>query len=319
MSKISILIPCYNEEGAIQDLYDKISGWCRLQDHSYEILFVNDGSKDCTAAILDNIAAQDLHVKVIHFARNYGQTAAMMAGIDYASGDVLIAMDGDGQNDPSDISKLIAKIDEGYDVVSGWRKDRQDKTINRKIPSWLANKLISWVSGISLHDYGCSLKAYRSSVIKGVNLYGEMHRFIPIYASWFGARVTEIPVNHYARTTGVSKYGINRTLKVMLDLMVVKFLHGYMTKPIYIIGGFGMISIALGILSFAYATYLKLVCGTSYIQTPLPLFAAISFLMGVLSILIGLVSEVLMRTYYESQNKKPYHVDVVRNYQTCAE
>lgn len=308
MPNLSVIIPCYNEEGAVVSLYKKLRQWFSNQSRAYEIVFVNDGSKDGTALILDELAQKDPYVKVIHFVRNYGQTAAIMAGIDEALGDVLILMDGDGQNDPSDIGKLLSKIDEGYDVISGWRQDRQDKTISRKIPSWLANKLISWVSGIRLHDYGCSLKAYKKECIKGVNLYGEMHRFIPIYASWLGAKVAEIPVSHHARTTGVSKYGINRTLKVMLDLMVVKFFHGYMTKPIYVMGGFGFIAMGLSFVSFIYATYLKFGCGTSYILTPLPLFSAISFLVGILSILIGLLSEVLMRTYYESQNKKPYVV-----------
>lgn len=311
MLDISIVVPCYNEEGALDELYQNIKSWCKSQNRTYEILLVNDGSKDKTDEILNKIATADKHVKPIHFVRNYGQTAAMMAGIDHALGEVIILMDGDGQNDPSDIGRLLEKIDEGFDVVSGWRKDRQDKTISRKLPSWIANRLISWFSGVRLNDYGCSLKAYRSSVIKGVNLYGEMHRFIPIYASWFGAKVTEIPVKHHARTTGTSKYGINRTLKVILDLFVVKFLHGYMTKPIYIIGGFGLASMGAGLLSFVYATYLKFWCNISYIQTPLPLFSSISFLLGILSILIGLVSEVLMRTYYESQKKKPYHIRVV--------
>ena len=302
----SIIAPVFNEEGAIFDVYKKIKAI--LSNMQHEIIFINDSSTDNTKEILNDIAKNDGCVKIIHFARNYGQTAAMMAGIDHSKGDIIIAIDSDGQNDPEDIPRLLEKIDEGYDVVSGWRKNRQDNAISRTLPSFIANKIISWVSGVKLHDYGCSLKAYRKEVIKEVRLYGEMHRFIPIYAHWFGAKVTEIPVNHFARATGKSKYGINRTFKVVLDLMVVKFLQRYLSKPIYLIGGFGVLCMIVGLMSFFYASYLKLFQGVSYINTPLPLLSVMTILMGFLSVLLGIMSEILVRTYYESQNKKPYFI-----------
>ena len=297
----SIVVPVFNEEGAIFDVYKKIKA--TLVNMGHEIIFINDSSTDNTKDILNDIAKNDGCVKIVHFARNYGQTAAMMAGIDHAKGDIIIAIDSDGQNDPEDIPRLLEKIDEGYDVVSGWRKNRQDNAISRTLPSFIANKIISWVSGVKLHDYGCSLKAYRKEVIKEVRLYGEMHRFIPIYAHWFGAKVTEIPVNHFPRTTGKSKYGINRTFKVILDLMVVKFLQRYLSKPIYLIGGFGVLCMIVGLMSFFYASYLKLFQGVSYINTPLPLLSVMTILMGFLSVLLGIMSEILVRTYYEYRIK----------------
>jgi glycosyltransferase involved in cell wall biosynthesis len=272
------------------------------------MVFVNDGSRDNTRSILTEIAKNDSTVKVIHFSCNYGQTAAMAAAIEYASGNIVVAMDGDGQNDPNDISRLIEKINEGYDVVSGWRKNRQDKTLSRKIPSKIANKIISWISGVKLNDYGCSLKAYRKEIIKSVRLYGEMHRFIPIFAVWFGAKVTEIPVNHFARVTGVSKYGINRTFKVILDLLVVKFLSKYLSKPIYIMGGVGLFFMLIGIICVIWACVLKFVFCVSFVLTPLPLMSMFAIFMGFMAILIGLLSEMISRTYFESQNKKPYFI-----------
>lgn len=319
IKSVSVIIPSYNEEGATELLYSRIKKNTDQLNYPAEIIFINDGSKDKTGEVLDKIASKDSSVKVIHFARNYGQTAAMMAGIDYAQGDVIVAMDGDGQNDPNDIEKLLTKIEEGYDVVSGWRKDRQDKSLTRKLPSFFANKLISWVSGVKLRDYGCSLKAYRRDIIKHVRLYGEMHRFIPIYAQWFGAKVTEIPTQHFARTTGQTKYGLNRTIKVLLDLMVVQFLQRYLTKPIYIFGGFGFLCFLGSFFSFGYATYLKFAENTSYIQTPLLLLAVMMGVVGFLSLFIGIVSEILMRTYYESQDRKPYHVRTILNEESLKE
>ncbi len=308
MLELSGIVPFYNEEGAIRPFVANLLTVLNASALNCEMIFVNDGSIDDTSQILNTLAQSDPRIKIIHFGKNYGQTAAMMAGIDHAQGDILIAMDGDGQNDPQDIHKLLDKMSEGYDVVSGWRKCRQDRTLSRKLPSCIANKIISRVSGVKLNDYGCSLKAYRRDIIKNVRLYGEMHRFIPIYAHWFGAKVTEIPVNHFARTTGVSKYGINRTVKVVLDLLVVKFLQRYLEKPIYIMGGFGFVCICAGLISFSLALYLKFFQGVSLIQTPLPLLTVMSILMGFLSVLIGLVCEILMRTYYESQDKRPYFV-----------
>src|SRR6266567_7183396 len=230
----------------------------RALGRSAEIVYVDDGSTDGSLEVLKELAQLDRRVRIVALRRNYGQTPAMAAGIDAASGDVLIPMDADMQNDPADIAPLLEKLDEGYDVVSGWRKNRQDNLITRKIPSMIANRLISWIGGVPLHDYGCSLKAYRRESLRDVHLYGEMHRFIPIYASWAGARVTEIPVEHYARTMGKSKYGLSRTLKVVFDLMTIKFLASYQTKPIYIFGTFGMIAMALSFIGGLYAVFLKL-------------------------------------------------------------
>lgn len=274
---------------------------------------VNDGSSDGSALILNEIAAADSSVKVIHFRRNYGQTAAMMAGFDFASGKIIIAMDADLQNDPEDIPRLVAKLEEGYDVCSGWRKNRQDDELRRNLPSRLANRLISWVSGVKLRDYGCSLKAYRKDVIKDVKLYGEMHRFIPIYASWHGARVTEIPVRHHARPYGKSHYGMERVFKVLLDLIVVKFLDRYAKKPIYIFGGFGLINFVISILAGLWAIYLKFVEGTSFILTPLPLLVVMTGITGAMCILMGLLAELSTRTWHESQAKPVYSVRETRN------
>lgn len=306
--ELTITVPIFNEEQNIIPLYEKIRAAMDAIGHSWELVLVNDGSRDSSAALLDAIAAEDSRVAVVHFPRNYGQTAAMMAGMDYARGEIIVPMDGDLQNDPEDIGRLLEKLGEGFDVVSGWRKDRQDHAIKRNLPSRLANSLISRVSGVHLHDYGCSLKAYRREVLEGVKLYGEMHRFVPIYAAWNGARVTEIPVAHHPRLHGVSKYGLERIMKVILDLMVVKFLFRYSGKPIYIFGGFGVISILCGILAGLWAIMLKLLEGTSLIQTPLPLLSVFLGAVGVLSILMGLLAEMLNRTYHESQAKPVYKV-----------
>ena len=232
--EVSIFLPVYNEEPNLMPLHAKLDEALKSLDRSAEIVYVDDGSTDGSLKVLRQIAQVDPRVRVVALRRNYGQTAAMAAGIDAASGKVLIPMDADLQNDPADIKRLLNKLDEGFDVVSGWRKNRQDKMITRKIPSMMANRLISWIGGVPLHDYGCSLKAYRRESLQDVRLYGEMHRFIPIYASWAGARVTEIPVKHHARTMGKSKYGLSRTLKVVFDLMTIKFMASYQTKPIYV-------------------------------------------------------------------------------------
>jgi glycosyltransferase involved in cell wall biosynthesis len=310
---ISVTVPIYNEEENLPLLYERVRDALAGIGRPWELVLVNDGSTDGSRAVLDQLAANDKRVKVIHFRRNFGQTAAMMAGIDFATGEIIIPMDGDLQNDPADIPRLIAALDEGYDVVSGWRKDRQDARITRKLPSFLANRLISRVLGVPLHDYGCSLKAYRSDVIKGVKLYGEMHRFVPVYASWQGARVTEIPVTHYARQFGESKYGLERTMKVVLDLIVVKFLAKYQQKPMYVFGAFGLFSLALSALSGLWALYLKFVDGLSLILTPLPQVFVMTAIMGFMCILMGLLAELLTRTYYESQDKPVYLVGETRN------
>ena len=302
---ISLIIPVYNEEESLPALFEAI-------DHvsgdlpPLEAIFIDDGSSDKSYELLKARAERDPRFKVLQFAANSGQTAAIQAGIDYASGDILVFLDSDLQNDPADIPKLISKIDEGYDVVSGWRKDRKDNPVKRNLPSRVANAIISRVSGVPLHDYGCTLKAYRRDVIKPVKLYGEMHRFIPIYASWQGARVTEMPVTHHARRFGASKYGLERVFKVILDILVVKFLSRYLTKPIYIFGGFGLAALFLAFLSLAWALGLKFFGDVSLIQTPLPLFSGVCFLLGCMCILMGLLAEVVSRTYFESQNKRGY-------------
>lgn len=305
---ISITIPIYNEQEAIHSLFTKLCEVMNRLGKEYEVIFVNDGSSDGSAEVLDAIAATHQEAKVVHFRRNYGQTAAMMAGFDYASGEVIIPMDGDYQNDPEDIPRMLAKLDEGYDVCSGWRRDRQDNALQRNLPSMMANKLISVISGVRLHDFGCSLKAYRRDVIEGVRLYGEMHRFLPIYTKWHGARITELPVNHFARTTGHSKYGLERVLKVILDLMVVKFLDRHAQKPMYVFGACGLISLAVSVGFAFWALALLFLMKKPLITTPLPLMAVFTFLMGVMSFLMGLLAEMIMRTFYESQGKSIYLV-----------
>lgn len=311
--RLSITIPIYNEKENIPILYDKLTKALDKNGYDWEVLLVNDGSKDGSKEILDEISLKDNRFKIIHFKKNFGQTAAMMAGIDYAKGDIIIPMDGDLQNDPDDIPKLLEKLEEGYDVVSGWRKDRKDNAIKRNLPSHIANWLISKMSGVHLHDYGCSLKAYKKDVIKGVKLYGEMHRFIPIYASWQGGTVTEVPVRHYARQFGKSKYGINRVFKVILDLIVVKFLQKYQQKPIHFFGQFAFWSFFFSFISFCLMIFFKFWGNKSFIQTPLPMLAVLFGLVGFQSIFFGILAEILNRTYYESQNKDVYLVKETKN------
>lgn len=306
---LSIICPVFNEQDNIEELYAKLDA---VISQPAEFIFVDDGSSDASYDRLAAIANKDSRVRVIGFRRNFGQTAALSAGIDHAEGDIIIPIDGDLQNDPEDIPRLLAKLEEGYDVVSGWRVDRQDP-IHKKIPSVVANRLISLISGVRLHDYGCSLKAYRREVLSDVRLYGEMHRFVPIYASWEGGRVTEMPVNHHPRTAGTSNYGIERTIKVLLDLMVVKFLTSYSTKPIYVFGGFGMLALLMAFLVFALMVYLKLAGIADFIQTPLPIATVMFTLVGCLSILLGLVAELTVRTYYESQGKRTYSIRRTEN------
>ena len=310
---ISLTVPIYNEEGAIQHLFEKVHTVMTREGRPWEIIFVDDGSHDRSVEILKELASKHPEVKLVLFRRNFGQTAAMMAGFDFASGDVIIPMDGDGQNDPEDIPRMLATLDGGYDVCSGWRKDRQDSAIQRNFPSILANKLISAVSGVRLHDFGCSLKAYRAEVIKGVRLYGEMHRFLPIYAKWHGARITEIPVNHYPRTSGASKYGLERVVKVLMDLMTVKFMDKYMLKPMYLFGFWG-IFFFVSALFFTAWTFFMLTKGYFFTQTPLPMMAVFSFMTGVICILMGLLAEMITRTFHESQGKSIYLVRETKNF-----
>jgi glycosyltransferase involved in cell wall biosynthesis len=306
--ELSLFLPVLDEEENLLEMHAKIAAALGALGKSAEVIFVDDGSTDRSLQILKEIAAKDDRVRVISLRRNYGQTAAMSAGIDAARGEILIPMDADLQNDPADISKLLEKLDEGYDVVSGWRKNRQDKLISRKIPSKIANRVISWIGGVHLHDYGCSLKAYRRDVLQDVRLYGEMHRFIPIYASWAGARVTEIPVDHHARTHGKSKYGISRTIKVIFDLITIKFMAEYQTKPLYVFGAFGMLAFLIALIAGVWAVVLKLAYGTSFILTPLPIITVVMLAISVQFFLMGLLAELLVRTYHESQNKAIYAV-----------
>jgi glycosyltransferase involved in cell wall biosynthesis len=310
---ISIVVPLYNEEQNIRLLHEAVSTAMKVSSIEYELICVNDGSRDGTSDLLTELAAEDNTVKVINFRRNYGQTAAMMAGFDHSSYDVVVPMDGDLQNDPADISMLLDQLEKGFSVVSGWRKNRKDAALKRNLPSRIANWLISKISGVHLHDYGCTLKAYRKDVLEGVNLYGEMHRFVPIFASQQGGTVTEVVVHHNVRQFGESKYGMGRVLKVILDLMVVKFLTDFHSKPIYVFGGFGLFCMGLSILSGVYALYLRFFEGTSFILTPLPLLVVMTFVVGILSIFLGLLAELLIRIYFEAQGKRAYYIRNVVN------
>src|SRR5947207_12866602 len=305
---VSVFLPVFNEGPDLRPLHEKLDRALQKLGRTAEIIYVDDGSSDGSLNVLRELAAKDPRVRVVALRRNYGQTAAMAAGIDAARGRVLIPMDADLQNDPADIARLLDRLDEGYDVVSGWRKNRKDKMITRKVPSMIANRLISWIGGVPLHDYGCSLKAYRRESLQDVRLYGEMHRFIPIYAAWAGARVTEIPVEHHARTMGKSKYGLSRTLKVVFDLMTIKFMASYQTKPIYVFGSFGMLAFAISLLGGFYAVFLKIFHRADFVQTPLPILSIVMFAVGVQFLLMGLLAEMLVRTYHESQAKAIYAV-----------
>lgn len=305
---ITLVIPVYNEDENLIPLHVEISTVLAGMDLDAEVIFVDDGSRDRSMDVLMEIAASDPRVKVIEFQANRGQTAAMQAGITYARGAIIIPMDADRQNDPTDIPAMLAKLDEGHDVVSGWRRHRKDRAVTRKLPSIIANRLISRISGVHLHDYGCSLKAYRREMLQGATLYGEMHRFIPIYAAWEGARVTEMAVNHRPRVAGVSKYGLSRTFKVVLDLVTLQFLFKYGTKPIYLFGKAAMFAMLIAFGTFGWATYLKFWGGLTYIQTPLPLITVTMFMMSVMLVLMGVLAELIVRTYHEAQGKSTYTV-----------
>jgi len=317
---LSILVPVYNEVGNVAKLHGELDAVLRPLGLAYELIFVDDGSTDGTAAQLAQIQDRDPeHVRVAFLRRNCGQTAALSAALDLSRGTILIPMDGDRQNDPADVPRLLAKLDDGYDVVSGWRKDRQDTLITRKIPSRIANRLVARISGVALHDFGCTMKAYRRQVLEGVRLYGEMHRFIPIFATWQGARVTELAVNHRPRTAGKTKYGLGRTFNVVLDLILIRFFQKYAQRPIHLFGRIGLISLTLSLGGFALMLYFKylhhLITGwhdKSFVETPLPLLTVMFFLAGVQSILMGVLAEMVMRTYYESQHKTTYLLGEVR-------
>lgn len=309
VKKVSVVIPVFNEEENVPILYERLKEVLEGIPYDYEVIFVNDGSTDRTGKILEEIAKKDPKVKVIEFARNFGQTPAIVAGMDYATGDVIVTMDGDLQNDPKDIPRLLEKIEEGYDVVSGWRKNRKDAAVSRKLPSKIANWLIGKLTGVRIHDYGCTLKAYRSDVIKRVRLYGELHRFVPALVSTVTSvdRIIEIPVEHHPRIYGKSKYGISRTFKVISDLFFIWFMKRFMQKPIHFFGLLGIVLFLIGAVPFTYLIILKLM-GESIGQRPLLIISVLFILAGIQMFTTGILSEMLMRIYFESQDKKPYVV-----------
>ena len=308
--KISLIIPVFNEEENLEALQQEITEALEKLKGRYdsEIVYVDDGSSDRSFSILKALREKDPRVKIIRFRKNYGQTAALAAGFDNASGDVVITMDADRQNDPNDIPLLLEKINEGFDVVSGWRKDRKDPFINRRLPSMMANGLISMITKVHLHDYGCTLKAYRKNVIKNINLYGEMHRFIPAIASWLGVTIAEVPVNHRPRVAGKSKYGISRTVRVILDLITVKFLLSFSTRPIQFFGLMGIVSGGVGVLIGLYLSILRYVFSQSIGGRPLLMLAVLLILIGVQFVSMGLLGELMARTYHETQGKRIYWI-----------
>jgi len=306
--EISVFLPVYNEAANIIPLSRSLEESLDALGRSHEIIYVDDGSTDGSLALLRRLAERDPRIRVIALRRNYGQTAALSAGIDHARGRILVPMDADLQNDPVDIGRLLDKLEEGYDVVSGWRRERKDRWLTRRLPSAIANRLISRVSRVPLHDFGCTLKAYRRHVLEDVKLYGEMHRLIPIYASWAGARVAEIPVTHHSRISGKSNYGLTRAVKVVFDLLTIKFLSSYLTKPLYLFGTAGLVCLAVSIVSMLLALYYRFFRGVHLNRMPAATLAMILFAMGFQFILMGLLAEMVVRTYHESQNKPTYSV-----------
>ncbi|KPJ67617.1 MAG: glycosyl transferase [Syntrophobacter sp. DG_60] len=305
---ISVVIPVYNEEASLKPLYAKLKKTLEEINRPYEIIFIDDGSKDSSWEILKHLRKQDKNIKLIRLTRNFGQTAAITAGFEHAEGKITIGMDADLQNEPADIPYFLAKIEEGYDLVSGWRRYRQDALITRKVPSWIANWLISKITGVKLHDYGCSLKAYKSWVVKNLHLYGEMHRFIPALARWCGAQITEIEVRHYPRRFGQAKYGLSRTLKVILDLITVKFLLSYSTKPLHFFGIPGAISFLAGFFICSYLSVLKFFYHVQLSQRPLLLLGVLLIFMGIQFISLGLLAELVIRIYHEAQKRPIYGI-----------
>jgi glycosyltransferase involved in cell wall biosynthesis len=310
---LSVIVPVFNEEESLLPLYHKLMTVLSGIGKSFEIIFINDGSTDGSYAALCRLAEADAKVKVINLRRNFGQTAAISAGFDHARGGIIIPMDADLQNDPVDIPALLEKLEEGYDVASGWRKERQDKEAGRIFTSRLANWLIGFFTGVKLHDSGCTLKAYRAEIVRGTRLYGEMHRFIPALASLMGARICEVPVTHHARPFGKSKYGFNRVFKVLLDLITVKFLADFSTKPLYAFGGTGFVLFTLAVLAAAETVWERIVYGTYVHNNPFILIAVFLGTLGVNFILMGLFAELVIRTYHESQGKPIYHVRDLKN------
>ena len=310
--ELSVVVPIFNEEESIPLLFDQLTGALDQTGRGYEVIAVDDGSSDGSFQVLKDLSLRDARLRVVRFRRNFGQTAAFAAGFDRARGDVVITIDADLQNDPADIPKLLAKIDEGHDVVSGWRRDRWKEGFltffTRRIPSATANWLISRVTGVYLHDYGCALKIYRSEVVREIRLYGDLHRFIPAIASYYGVRIAEVPVQYRPRQFGQSKYGIGRTVRVLLDLLTVRFLLSYSTRPIHIFGLLGFLSVLLGVGIGIYLTVIKFLYGAALAERPLLLFGILLVMVGVQLITMGLLGEMVVRTYYESQDKPIYTV-----------
>jgi glycosyltransferase involved in cell wall biosynthesis len=307
LKTVSIVIPIFNEVEDISPLSRALKAVMEGMKTAYEVIFVDDGSDDGSGDVLLSLAKNDKRIKVIQFRKNFGQTAAIAAGVEHAQGEIIVTMDGDGQNDPRDIPPLLKKLEEGYDVASGWRKNRKDPFLNKRFPSAVANRLISWLTKVRLHDYGCTLKAYRRDILRDVRLYGEMHRFIPAYASWVGARITELEVRHYPRKHGRSKYGLSRTSSIILDLITILFLQRYSTKPIRLFGGAGMTLFVLGILTGLFVLFRRIIWGGVWIS-PMILISFLFITMGVMFVLLGLIAEIIIRTYHESQGKPIYAI-----------
>ncbi|MFA6536517.1 MAG: glycosyltransferase family 2 protein [Candidatus Paceibacterota bacterium] len=306
---ISVIVPVYNEKDNVGPLVKELVSVVGKETKDFDIIIVDDGSADSTYNELKKLAETEKHLKVIKFSRNFGQTSAFAAGIEASKGDIIITIDGDLENDPNDIPKMLRMIESGVDLVSGWRKNRwQGQLFTRRLPSLCANKLISAISGVKLHDYGCMLKVYRREVIKDVSLYGEMHRFIPAYVKYNGANIAEVEVNYRPRRFGVSKYGLGRVSKVILDLLFIRYMMNYMNKPIRFFGGIGMFSLLLGLVSGLAAIILKIMGLRNLVATPLPIFSAIFVIVGIQLLVMGILAEMIMRTYYESQHKTPYKV-----------
>jgi glycosyltransferase involved in cell wall biosynthesis len=305
---VSVVVPIYNEWESIPHLLTALAEQLQAAQLSYEILCVDDGSSDGSDRLLKQQALERDDLRVVLLRRNYGQTAAMAAGFSYASGRVIVTIDGDLQNDPSDIPMLMQLLDEGYDLVSGWRKNRQDKSLTRVIPSKIANWLIGWVTGVKLHDYGCSLKAYRSELVADMNLYGELHRFLPALAFIEGAKITEVPVKHHARQFGQSKYGLDRTFRVVMDLLTISFMRTFLTRPMHVFGLFGLIFLAVGLALSSHLTYVRLILGEDIGQRPLLILAVVLLLAGLNLFCVGILAEIAMRTYHESQGRPIYRV-----------
>ena len=311
---VSIVIPVYNEAESLPLLHQALRQAMEAYTQDWEVVYVDDGSADGSYPLLAELAESDPdHIRVVALRRNFGQTAAIAAGIDHAQGEILVLMDADMQNDPADIPMMLEKLEQGYDVVSGWRVNRHDVFLTRRLPSQIANGLISKVTGVQLHDYGCTLKAYRREVITGFRLYGEMHRFIPAFAGWVGAKIVEVPVRHHPRRYGKTKYGLERTLKVVLDLLTVKFLSSYANKPIYLFGGAGAVLFVGSLITLIYIIARKLWFDESLVRSPLLQMSTMLFILGFQSILLGLIAELLVRTYHESQAKPTYTIRKVIN------